>query len=108
MASAMSTQIVNLDRLERHRRDFDQDEFEQLAAKYQNDAVNGRTNLLTEWKRRRLEHFNKAFGHITTAPMHHIVADEAALTRDKGVRMDTKPIATGLFSSVYAAKVSTT
>lgn len=96
--------VVNLDRVEKSRRNHEMADFDDLVNKYTGDP-NGRTKILIEWKNRRIRNYNKAFGVLPAVPAHSILADESLLSKDKGLKMESKPFTSGRFSHLYAAKI---
>lgn len=97
---------LHLDRIEKIRRHREIDDFDDLVA--QNDPVKGRSNILIQWKKRRMDNWHKAFGRMPAAPAHQVIADESVLAKEKGIRIETgRPIATGIFSIIYAARMQT-
>ena len=96
---------INLDKAEKSRRRAEMEDFDALVRQFENGS---RSLVLKEWRKRRMENWSKAFASMPSTPAHQIISDESVLTKEKGIRMETrKPIASGLFSTIYPARMQT-
>ena len=95
---------VNLDRVEKNRRNTEVADFAALVRKYKNDTVNGRSLTLTDWKKKRIENWKKTFGNMSSIPAHVIIPDESVLMKEMEIRVSS-PIASGTFSHTYPARI---